>query len=201
MSPAQVLLRVGLIKTSRRRGFCPACRLFQTSDGPQEIAAPALIALAFLIVAAVAWVWTIMRMNSMNSMTSKKTRLPRMLRGSLVTLRRRCGKPGCHCAQGEQRHEAPALSYSERGRTRVVMLAESDVAAVAAALLRAAAQMIRERGLNVVIEVDGGIDSRTAPLVCAAGAEILVAGSAVFGQPDRQKAIETIRSAVSSIAI
>ena len=67
--------------------------------------------------------------------------------------------------------------------------------------IRRVAQMIRERGLNVVIEVDGGIDSRTAPLVCAAGAEILVAGSAVFGQPDRQKAIETIRSAVSSIAI
>ncbi|WP_347351361.1 DUF6788 family protein [Intrasporangium sp.] len=69
-------------------------------------------------------------------MTSKKTRVPRMLRGSLVTLRRRCGKPGCHCADGAQRHEAPALSYSERGRTRVIMLAESDVAAVAAALER-----------------------------------------------------------------
>jgi ribulose-phosphate 3-epimerase len=67
--------------------------------------------------------------------------------------------------------------------------------------IRRVAQMIRERGLNVVIEVDGGIDSHTAPLVCAAGAEILVAGSAVFGQPDRQRAIETILSAVSSIAI
>src|SRR5450759_3246239 len=58
------------------------------------------------------------------------------LRGSLVTLRRRCGKPSCHCAQGDQRHEAPALSYSEHGRTRVVMLAESDVDAVTAALER-----------------------------------------------------------------
>jgi len=72
----------------------------------------------------------------MNSMTSKKTRVPRMLRGSLVTLRRRCGKPGCHCASGPQRHEAPALSYSDHGRTRVVMLAESDVEAVTAALER-----------------------------------------------------------------
>ena len=71
----------------------------------------------------------------MNSMTSK-TRVPRMLRGSLVTLRRRCGKPNCHCATTEQRHEAPALSYSDQGRTRVVMLAESDVAAVTAALER-----------------------------------------------------------------
>ena len=69
-------------------------------------------------------------------MTSKRTWVPRMLHGSLVTLRRRCGKPSCHCAQGDQRHEAPALSYSEHGRTRVVMLAESDADAVTAALER-----------------------------------------------------------------
>jgi predicted metal-binding membrane protein len=68
MSPAQVLSRAGLIKTSRRRGFCPACRLFQTGDGPQEIAAPALVALAFLIVAVLAWVWTIARMSAMDDM-------------------------------------------------------------------------------------------------------------------------------------
>ena len=68
MSPAQMLSAVGLIKTSRRRGFCPACRLFQTGDGPQEIAAPALIALAFLIVAALAWALTIARMRSMDDM-------------------------------------------------------------------------------------------------------------------------------------
>jgi hypothetical protein len=72
----------------------------------------------------------------MTAMTSKGPRVPRMLRGSLVTLRRRCGKATCHCAQGDQRHEAPALSYSDRGRTRVVMLAESDVDAVTAALER-----------------------------------------------------------------
>ena len=72
----------------------------------------------------------------MTVMTPERARVPRMLRGSLVTLRRRCGKPGCHCADGEQRHEAPALSYSQAGRTRVVMLAESDVAAVTAALER-----------------------------------------------------------------
>jgi hypothetical protein len=72
----------------------------------------------------------------MTSMTSKPTRVPRMLRGSLVTLRRRCGKASCHCAQGDHRHEAPALSYSDRGRTRVVMLAKSDVDAVTAALER-----------------------------------------------------------------
>ena len=69
MSHTQVLAAVGLIRTSRKRGFCPACRLFQSGDAPQEIAAPALIALAFLIVAAVAWGFTIAQMSSMDDMT------------------------------------------------------------------------------------------------------------------------------------
>src|SRR5947209_3386801 len=69
MSHAQMLSAVGLIRTSRRRGFCPACRLFQTGDGPQEISAPALISVAFLILAAVAWTVTIARMSSMDDMT------------------------------------------------------------------------------------------------------------------------------------
>jgi predicted metal-binding membrane protein len=68
MSQAELLAAVGLIRTSRRRGFCPACRLFQTGEGPQEISAPALIALAFLIVAALAWIVTISRMSSMEDM-------------------------------------------------------------------------------------------------------------------------------------
>jgi hypothetical protein len=63
-------------------------------------------------------------------------RMPRLLRGSLVTLRRRCGKPSCRCADGEQVHEAPALSYSEGGRTRMLTLTEADVPSVAAALDR-----------------------------------------------------------------
>lgn len=68
MSLPRVLSAAGLIKPSRRRGFCPACRLFQTGDGPQEIAAPALIALVFLIVAVLAWAWTIARTGSMDDM-------------------------------------------------------------------------------------------------------------------------------------
>jgi predicted metal-binding membrane protein len=69
MSHVQALSAVGLIRPSRRRGFCPACRLFQTGDGPQEVAAPGLIALAFLIVAALAWALTIARLSSMDDMT------------------------------------------------------------------------------------------------------------------------------------
>jgi predicted metal-binding membrane protein len=69
MMHAQMLSAVGLIRTSRRRGFCPACRLFQSGDTPQEIAPPAMIALIFVIVAALAWGLTIARMSSMDDMT------------------------------------------------------------------------------------------------------------------------------------
>ncbi|HEX5501089.1 MAG TPA: hypothetical protein VFW96_00620, partial [Thermomicrobiales bacterium] len=62
MSPARVLAAVGLLRPARRRGFCPACRLFLAGDTPRELAAPALLALAFLVVAALAWVVTIARM-------------------------------------------------------------------------------------------------------------------------------------------
>jgi ribulose-phosphate 3-epimerase len=46
---------------------------------------------------------------------------------------------------------------------------------------------------EVEIEVDGGIDPQTAPQVREAGATVLVAGSAVFGQADRKQAIATLR--------
>lgn len=50
-------------------------------------------------------------------------------------------------------------------------------------------------GVNPHIEVDGGIDPKTAPLVCATGATALVAGSAVFKHEDRAAAIAAIREA------
>lgn len=62
--------------------------------------------------------------------------------------------------------------------------------------IRHISRLIRERGLAVEIEVDGGIDVKTAPHVVTAGATILVAGSAVFGQTDRKHAIRMIRDAV-----
>ncbi|PCL94491.1 ribulose-phosphate 3-epimerase [Paenibacillus lautus] len=51
---------------------------------------------------------------------------------------------------------------------------------------------------NIHIEVDGGISAETAPLVVEAGADVLVAGSAVFGKPDRAAAIAQIRNSVTS---
>lgn len=46
---------------------------------------------------------------------------------------------------------------------------------------------------DLLIQVDGGIDATTAPLVISAGANVLVAGQAVFGQQDRASAIQSLR--------
>ncbi|HUO49507.1 MAG TPA: ribulose-phosphate 3-epimerase [Acidimicrobiales bacterium] len=51
------------------------------------------------------------------------------------------------------------------------------------------------RGLAAELEVDGGIDEETAPLVVAAGARVLVAGSAVFGDERPWDAARRIREA------
>lgn len=72
----------------------------------------------------------------MSSLTGRHA--PRLVRGSLITLRRRCGKPTCRCADGVP-HETPALSYSFQGRTRTVTLRAEDLPAVQAALERYAA--------------------------------------------------------------
>lgn len=52
---------------------------------------------------------------------------------------------------------------------------------------------IKRRGLNVEIEVDGGINAKNAHTAVAAGADILVAGSAVFNASDRRAAIDALR--------
>lgn len=55
-----------------------------------------------------------------------------------------------------------------------------------------------ELGLAFSIEVDGGIDPNTAVLSAAAGADTLVAGSAIFGRPPYQRAIADIRAAAQA---
>jgi ribulose-phosphate 3-epimerase len=59
--------------------------------------------------------------------------------------------------------------------------------------VRALKQMIKSRFLETLIEVDGGCDTTNARDLEEAGADILVAGNAVFGAPDRSKAIELIK--------
>ncbi|MEH7460954.1 ribulose-phosphate 3-epimerase [Bacillus thuringiensis] len=55
------------------------------------------------------------------------------------------------------------------------------------------ADMIRERNLQVEIEIDGGVNTETAKLCIEAGANVLVAGSAVYNEKDRGAAIAAIR--------
>jgi ribulose-phosphate 3-epimerase len=60
--------------------------------------------------------------------------------------------------------------------------------------IRALKQEITERQLSVQIEVDGGVNAVTAPLVRAAGADVLVAGTAVFGKADYVQAIRALQA-------
>lgn len=55
--------------------------------------------------------------------------------------------------------------------------------------------MLDEHGYRAEVEVDGGIDAATAPRVVKVGAEVLVAGSAVYGTEDIAEAIARIRAA------
>ena len=50
------------------------------------------------------------------------------------------------------------------------------------------------RGVRPWLEVDGGVDETTAPACVAAGADLLVAGSAVFGRPDLAAAVAALKN-------
>jgi hypothetical protein len=73
---------------------------------------------------------------------------PAMIRGSVVVHRRRCGKANCRCADGEALHESTVLSYSEGGRSRLLMLPPEEVASVSAAteVYRRAKATVEEQG-------------------------------------------------------
>ena len=61
--------------------------------------------------------------------------------------------------------------------------------------VRELAAIKREQGLDYIIEIDGGISAKNAGEVFAAGAETLVAGSAVFGAADPKAEIEKMLNA------
>jgi ribulose-phosphate 3-epimerase len=57
--------------------------------------------------------------------------------------------------------------------------------------------MIAESGRDIALQVDGGVTAATAPRCLAAGADVLVAGTAVFGAKDYATAITTLRGAAA----
>ena len=59
--------------------------------------------------------------------------------------------------------------------------------------------MIRASGRDIRLEVDGGIDTDTAPLVVRAGADALVAGTSLFRKPDIGAAIAALRASAQSV--
>ena len=60
--------------------------------------------------------------------------------------------------------------------------------------VRQLADLRQKQGYSYLIEVDGGVNDKTAADCLAAGADILVAGSYVFGHPDPAQAIQTLKS-------
>jgi len=73
------------------------------------------------------------------------------------------------------------------GGQTFIARSESKVAAVRALLDRSG-------NTAALIEIDGGIDATTAPLVVRAGARILVAGNAIFGTPDPERATRELKA-------
>ncbi len=57
----------------------------------------------------------------------------------------------------------------------------------------AVSEMSKSKGLSIDIEVDGGVNEATAKLCVEAGANVLVAGSAIYNEKDRARAIKAIR--------
>ena len=65
--------------------------------------------------------------------------------------------------------------------------------------IRAAKKMVEESGLDIPIEVDGGITNDTIKLAAEAGASIFVAGSSVYKKPDITVAIAELRANADSV--
>lgn len=91
-----------------------------------------------------------------------KTTTPRMVRGSVVLHRRKCGKANCRCAGGVDLHESTVLSYSEGGKTHFVMLPAGEVAAV-----RAATRRYQQAKARVEDEANAGLEALIARVAAA----------------------------------
>jgi hypothetical protein len=95
----------------------------------------------------------------MVAVATGRVKVPKVVRGSVVVHRRKCGKANCRCADGSALHEATVLSYSEGGRTRVVMLPADQVRAV-----RAATGRYRSAKGRLEAEANAGLEDLVSQL-------------------------------------
>ena len=65
--------------------------------------------------------------------------------------------------------------------------------------LREARELIDASGLDIRLEVDGGVGPNNIAAVAAAGADTFVAGSAIFNQPDYKTVIDQMRSELAGV--
>lgn len=61
-------------------------------------------------------------------------------------------------------------------------------------------RLLRGAYPDLLIQVDGGINAQTAAVAVEAGANVLVAGSAIFGAADPQQAMTGIRNAAAAVS-
>lgn len=64
--------------------------------------------------------------------------------------------------------------------------------------IRALSEMIKAKGLSTLIEIDGGVNKDTIAAISAAGADVFVAGSAVFGSKDYRGTIKLFKDILAS---
>jgi len=84
---------------------------------------------------------------------------PEVVRGTVLVHRRKCGKPNCRCASGEEFHETTVLSYKEGGKTKHLMLAPVNVDPV-----RAATERFRTARVRLEAEGNAGLAQLIARL-------------------------------------
>ena len=65
--------------------------------------------------------------------------------------------------------------------------------------IEALSHIVKERGLDIEIEVDGGVTAETIGLCAKAGATMFVAGSAIYNKEDRAKALQEIKTAGEAV--
>ena len=122
------------------------------------------------------------------------------LQGSLARIRR-LGKKSCAVLNPHTSEETLRYVLGDLDQVLVMSVnpgfAGQHFLSSVVPKIRRIRKMIDDAGLNIDIEVDGGISVETAKIVASEGASVLVAGSAVFGEPDRAEALRRIREAAA----